>query len=223
MYCCFMSVLKTRLDKNTGKLNVYDADQTEEQKAIGLLLRHALDRKVELVRGDGTYEEFKICAELCMSSLIGKEFWRQNYSRVELSKYITIADEAIALLILENNVEEWIKQVETKETEKPAKKRRVTRYTGKGRNLDGRKKGWSLEGKERYNKIFDVIEKERKGEKSISREKDLIKDWGGCATEKELRWRAIGAANGKEEEIKKEMERIREEEKFVPRNSLNCN
>ena len=142
-----MSVLKTRLIRNTKDLDIFEKDQTDERKAIGLLIQRARDKKVEFIRTEGSYEELKLCAELCIGSVTSTDFWKQNYSRVPLSKFITVADEALTLLILENNVNEWIEQVEEKETENPSKKRRLTRYTGKGRKIDGTKKGWSLEGK----------------------------------------------------------------------------
>ena len=214
-----VKVLKTRLDDNTKKLNIYDPDQTDKDKAIGLLLQRAIDKKVEFVRSDGTYEELKLCAELCFSNVKARDFWKNNCRMVPLSKFVTVSDEALTLLILENNCEEWIAQVQLKETQNPAKKRRLTRYTGKGRKIDGTKKGWTLEGKKRFNEIFDVIITQRNLETSKSRESNLMKDWGGAAEEKSLRLRA-GATSKKEEEIQKEMDRIREEEMFVPRTSF---
>ena len=213
-------VLEHRVEKSTGKLNVYNQDLSEKDKAIGKVLRRAIDKKVEFFRTDSaTYEEFKVLAELCLSSVISSASWKANFSRVKLSNLLTVADEALALIVLENNVEEWIAQVEGKEQEKPSKKRKLTRYTGKGRKIDGTKKGWSMEGKRRYNLIFDEVVKNRNGEFSKSRETDLLKDWGNNAAEMDLRLRAV-AVNNKEEEIKREMERIREEENFVPRTSF---
>ena len=214
-----LKVLKKRVNETTKKLNIHEPDQTDKDKAIGLLLQRAIDKKVEFVRSEGSYEEFKLCAELCFSNVKTREFWKNNCSRVPVSKFITVADEALTLLILENNCEEWIAQVELKETQNPAKKRRLTRYTGKGRKVDGTKKGWTLEGKKRFNDIFDVIKNQRKLETSTSRESNMMKEWGGAAEEKSLRLRA-GATSNKEEEIQKEMDRIREEENFVPRYSF---
>ena len=205
--------------KNTKKLDIFDKDQTEDKKAIGLLIQRAKDKKVEFIRSEGEYEEMKLCTELCIASSVSHDMWRQNYSRVPISKFITVADEAITLLILENNVKEWVEQVEEKETQNPPKKRRLTRYTGKGRKIDGTKKGWSLEGKKRYNEIFDKILEDRRSESSKSREKSMMKDWGSAMSEKDLRMRASAAAT-RSDEVQKEMERIREEDQFVPRTSF---
>lgn len=204
------------MDRNSRKLDIFEPDQTDERAAIGHLLQRAKDKKVEYVRRDGTYQELKLFAEACLSAVMMNQVWKMNFVRVKISQFVTLEDEALALLILENNVEEWIEQAERKEGEKPAKKRRLTRYTGKGRKIDGTKKGWSLEGKERFNAIFDVLEKERKSETSKQREDNLMKDWGGERDDKDLKLRAAVVTDNAEQ-LKKEMERIREEEKFVPR------
>ena len=212
-------VIKHRFNEQSKKLDIFDGGQTEERGAIGKLLQRAKDSKLEYIRKDGTYHEMKIFVELCVSSVISYESWSLNCTRISLSNFVTMADEALALLILENNVKEWIEQVEKKEGEKPAKKRRLTKYTGMGRKIDGTKKGWSLEGKMRFNAIFDVVQRDRSSETSKQREENMMKDWGGERTEKDLRVRA-GAVTDNDEQLALEMKRMREEDLFVPRTCI---
>ena len=211
--------MKDKVDPDKNKLNVFEEHESEKDRAIGKLLRRAIDKKVEFYRTEGTYEEFKLMGEICLSSTIASSVWKTNHPKVKLSELLTVADEALALLVLENNVEEWIEQIEKREWVKPPKKRRLTRYTGKGQKIDGTRKGWSLEGKKRYNSIFDEIVGARKEVFSVDREKDLLKDWGGAMSEMDLRVRASANVTNREE-IEKEMSRIRDEESFVPRNSI---
>ena len=108
---------------------------------------------------------FKICAELCFPWMVNKQTWKNNHQHVTLSNIITIADEALALVILENNFLEWIELAKGNEIDK---KSRLTKYTHGGSNKDGTRKGWTLEGKLRFNKIFDETQVER--EKRVSKQ-----------------------------------------------------
>ena len=213
------SVIESRFDKTSRKLDIFDKDQTDERAAIGKLLQRAKDSKTEFVRTDGTYQEFKTFAELCISCVVRNDSWKLNFSRVNLNKFVTIEDECLAMLILENNAEEWIEQVENSEGNKPAKKRRLTKYTGKGRKVDGTKKGWTLEGKRRFNVMFDQVLKDRENVTSKQREENLMKDWSGEQTDRDLKLRA-GAVTNNEQELQEEMKRMREEDEFIPRCSI---
>ena len=77
-----------------------------------------------------------------------------------LKSLVTEADEALAAVILENNFEEWDMLARGLELDK---ENRQTRYTHGGKeDVEGPKKGWSLEGKQQYNTMFDAIAKLRK-------------------------------------------------------------
>ena len=88
-----------------------------------------------------------------------------NHSRVGIKTLTTVADEALVALILENNLEEWLVIVAGGEIQKHA---RLTLYTHGGKSGKATKKGWSLDGRKRYNTIHSEV-KEVRNEDSFSR------------------------------------------------------
>lgn len=132
---------------------------------ISDLIKCLDDGEIHKIRAKGNDEMFKICAELCFPWMVSKQAWKNNHQHVSLSSIITIADEALALVILENNFLEWIELAKGNEIDK---KSRLTKYTHGGSNRDGTRKGWTLEGKLRFNKIFDETQVER--EKRVSKQ-----------------------------------------------------
>ena len=88
-----------------------------------------------------------------------------------------------------------------------------TIYTSQGENKDGTKKGWTLDGKIRFNSIYDSIVLERNTNRSKELEKGLQEMW---------RAEAGQSKKGKEKSAGDEEEDVRraEEEAFVPRNGF---
>ena len=170
---------------------------------------------METIRTEGTYPELKLCADLCLSTMVEKNSWKINRGKIHLSSLMTVSDEAFALLVLENNIYEWMYQVEQTEVERAVKKRKLSRYTGKGQNIDGTTKGWSMEGKRRYNAIFDTVKDQRAMSKS--REEFLQNEWDRQDNESDIRRRVTKDSSKDEEVVRQEIKRIQEEERFIPR------
>ena len=80
-----------------------------------------------------------------------------------LSNWITVSDEAFAMLVGKNNIDRWIDMYRRDDK----KKSDVTpRYTngGKSQVQNGssqRCKGWTVEGTKRYGQLYCLVEKER--------------------------------------------------------------
>ena len=117
----------------------------DENDPLGKLIARLKEGTMDKLREDGTNEEFRICAELGFSPMVSKQKWKSNRMIVDLSAFLTIADEGFAFLCMENNIKEWIDLI-TK-GDQAQKKGTLTKYTGIQVNKDGTKKGWSLEGK----------------------------------------------------------------------------
>ncbi len=110
-------------------------------------------------------------------------FDRQVSVATNDSTLCTVSDEAFALLLLENSYSRWldIYQLQKGEvTPKRGQKRREfesdvpTKYTKGGivydktvKNNDP--KGWSAEGIQRYNELYDKVKKDRKANKSFTK------------------------------------------------------
>ena len=164
--------------------------------------------EIHEIRAKGNIEMFKICAELCFSAIANKQTWKNNHQHVALSNIITIADEALALVILENNFAEWIELTKGNEIDK---KRRLTKYTHGGQNGDSAKKGWTLEGKLRFNEIFDKTQKEREKRISKQMEARIRKRWYDEDPSNRKK------NNGKKLTLNEEQELEMREAQYVPR------
>ena len=54
---------------------------------------------------------FKLLSEVAFAPMISREKWKLNHTSVPISALLTVADEAFAMLTMENNVNEWIMQL----------------------------------------------------------------------------------------------------------------
>ena len=106
---------------------------------------------------------------------------------------LTLSDEALLLIVLENNYEEWIDKAKGIEINKAKRK---TKYTHGGQRNNGTRKGWSLEGRKRFNTIFTNVQVERGRAQSRLREDRLMKEWAP----KEKSTDSINDENGMNEE-----------------------
>ena len=121
------------------------------------IITRAENSTMEKLRTEGTYEEFRMCASLCLPACLNAKHWKRNKSSIVLSDFISISDEALAYIVLENNIEEWKDIAKGIEVRSRASKNRKTKYTHGGNNSNGTRKGWSVKGLKRFNEIFQEI------------------------------------------------------------------
>ena len=138
------------------------------------LLKCLEDGKIHKIRSIRNNEMFQLCAELCFPCMMSKQTWKNNHQHVPISSLITVADDALALLILENNYLEWMELAKGREIDKST---RLTKYTHGGTNSDGTKKGWTLQGKLRFNRVFDATQTERENSYSKQMESRIKMIW----------------------------------------------
>lgn len=184
----------------------------DEQSPIANIVTRLRSRTIEKLRREGNNEDFKVLCEIGFAPMVSKDTWKLNCMEVKVSTLLTVADEAFALVTMENNIEEWMQlEVHGKEL---VQKGALTRYTSQGTNKDGTKKGWTLEGKKRFNELYDAVILERRTKRSDSKETYVMAEW---KKEGGNRRKRLGDGNDDESTTQEE----REEEEFVPRNGFN--
>lgn len=161
------TVIKRHLNEN-NKLELDDGSVLSE------VLERLEKKKIQNFRTDGTYNEFKMIVSVAFPPMVSCKHWKRNRGELEVSNLLTVSDESLALIVLENNHEEWIDLAMGKELDK---KKRKTKYTHAGQRKDGTRKGWSLEGRKRFNMIFTAIKTKRDRAMSREREERLLKEW----------------------------------------------
>jgi len=134
------------------------------------------DRKVETMRSRVDNDTWKLCAELFLKETVDKSVVKANEVTKELSTYVTVWDEAFALLTVESNMKMWLTQVAgiPIDKEKGMELYVISGKAAKGKNT---KIGWTLEGKKRYNDICRGVTAEREKEASKQKERWLLKQW----------------------------------------------
>ena len=151
--------------------------------------------------------------------MVDRSKWRPNYKKKKFSEIITVSDEAFAILVMENNMSDWIEEARPRPKDaEPFKKGSLCRYTkpakkskrkGRGGKLSNINRGWSIEGRERYNKIYDFVKAQRESPQVAKKEKKMMEDWQENDDEDDEE----GSERMTEEEIK-----LKErEEAYVPR------
>ena len=176
-----------------------------------------MDKSVEKMRVTASNEDWKEYVEVCFTPVILKETFKRNKKNVRLGEYLTVYDEAFALVVMENNLEAWIAEglnwgVKTKEMEDL--KKYYNKGSTKSRSVGGMKRKWSVKGKKRFNEIVEVLEKQRNETESKEKEEWLKEIWCGGDGEGTDAIFLNGDGNDNDNDDSEN------EEEFVPRNGF---
>ncbi len=104
-----------------------------------------------------------LCNRL-MPSIVGSYKWKSNFRVERLSTFVTVTDEALTLLFLENSWEKW-KDMANTGNDKESSKHSVYSLSGKG-NGARKYQGWNQEGLERMNELVVAVKHDRKVDKN---------------------------------------------------------
>ena len=113
--------------------------------------------------------------EFFIAPVVGKIFYKDKRCEKLVSEFVSVSDEAFALLIFENNYETWCDMIKTKNTKKSGV---FCKYTNggspSGKNASSRQyQGWNAEGIKRFNVLFDLV----KGDREMSHARPFEEDF----------------------------------------------
>ena len=118
--------------------------------------------QVHLMRNDtsGMYFDF---IEYFISAVVGKIYYKENRCENLLSDFTTVSDEALAILIIENNIDTWRDMAKHNITKDSGVGCKYTNGgTSAGTKASSRRyQGWSADGIKQFNKIFDLVKLNR--------------------------------------------------------------
>ena len=77
-------------------------------KELKDIIAIAEEKNVDTMRQRLDTDAFQLYAEIFLKNTVQKRDWRLKHIRQNLRGFVTVADESLALIILENNVMEWI-------------------------------------------------------------------------------------------------------------------
>lgn len=209
VFTCSMIQQELKNELNKEKLSYEEYQDTDSP--LNKIIHRAINNSTHDIRKDANKEEFEEIAQVILKICVPDIVWRRNYLNLPLSKFITVADEAFALVCLENNVDEWIQNMFYK-NERTTKKGMLTKWTGLkgGEKLGGNKtRGWNVDGMRRYNDIYLSIKKLRKTKKSMTLETELL-------AKLKRNEGAVGSGNTDDMNSDDEEERRKADRKFKP-------
>ena len=124
-------------------------------------------------------KKFFLFVDTVLVSMLGKTKWKKKFLNKKLSRYSTIADEAVSLLIVENIAPDLLSILHREHSNTPIT---ISRKTSRAKFTKSRKDsrkgtqhGWSEEGIKRYNELFMETKKEREKDCAKELEGDLLK------------------------------------------------
>jgi hypothetical protein len=147
----------------TSHCFIYFPITTDYLKACNGIKKMTLTMSdILLLRQDnsGIYFDF---IEYFVSAVVGKTFYKVNKCQKLLSEFTTISDEALAILILENNFDTWCDMATKNITKNSLVLPKYTNGgTSTGENASTRRyQGWSNEGIKRFNEYHQLVKTDR--------------------------------------------------------------
>ena len=126
-------------------------------------------------------KNFFLFVDTAMVCTIGKTKWKKNYLGKGLSDFTTIADVALAMVIVENiapDLLELTKDTQGSITLMVSRKTSKAKFTkSRSDTRRGTQHGWSLEGVKRYNELFFEIQQRQRDDGAKPLEKELMQSF----------------------------------------------
>lgn len=183
------------------------------KQLMELLLRVSayrdLDKLLDELYGDD--DLFYMYLQYCVSSIITRTKWKHNKMYVQYHKFITVSDEALTLLFLDNNSTRYrdlsLNQISSGRNVPVAIPKYtlvngVTKFKGKGWNRDGKMRYMHLHQKLSNWRSQNSLRMEELGKMIIAKYNDTVVDLDGNNTRGELT---------RDMEIQKEQDQMWEE------------
>ena len=158
--------------------------RNEREKNLVIIVERIRGQTIHKLRLDGTLEVYKLYCELLYPVIVGKQKWKMNHCHIGIKTLTTVADEALVALLLENNIEEWVDLAKGGTINAMERK---TKYTHGGPGKNGTKKGWSLEGRQRYNTLHGEVKSIRNDRNVNITDESLKRLWSTVNIPRSLR------------------------------------
>ena len=136
-----------------------DLIDTVKKNMIDIVDMAAKGKTLENLRqkSDG-FELFDTFVSICLIHFTTSYNWRYNASSLAISDIFTPSDEALCILLLENNAADYV--IMSREQRKINRKEAKPKWT-KVESADKKFKGWDRRGIRRFNSIVHTIQKNR--------------------------------------------------------------
>ena len=147
---------------------------------------------VEFVKGDETGDEFKdirknenkvlfeTFVNMCLVTMKSVSEWRMKIYTTPLTNICTASDEAFAMIVFENHVDDYHLAMNSEDGEKKLERQKTSpRYTqaGSKKAVELKIVGWNKKGLKRFNELVKHLTKIRKETVPMEREVEIMKSY----------------------------------------------
>ena len=139
------------------------------------LLQLVETKDLEKWRDSENFDAFEVFVRYIIPPVVRKMLFRVRRTRMLVSQFVTIPDEAFAILILENNADKWKIFVEDERGLQSMNGKTMKPKFCSGSSKDSYMGNWSQEGIERFNILCDLVAEKRKQD-HIDDDERKIKD-----------------------------------------------
>jgi hypothetical protein len=129
-------------------------------------------KSFECMRSHPDEEYFEIFVDYCLNVFVSSQTWRYKAYNTPISKIFTPSDEAMAMLLLDNNARDLYMVHDRGQT--LPRKESYTKYTKPEKDSQERFQGWSKLGIQRYNELHQIVVIQRAQEASKDKEDSLL-------------------------------------------------
>ena len=161
--------------KESEQDNTEEARQakfSEWKKRMTKLVKFVDSGKYPDLRLDEDADLFRTFVEFCLVHFIKYTTWRYKCYNTPVSDIFTVSDEAMAMLLLENSVDD-LKYV-IRRGQKVPTKASMPRYTKVNEGSNEKFRGWHKNGIKRYNKFYRRIVANRLKRESMEKEDAIL-------------------------------------------------
>ena len=118
---------------------------------------------------------FRTFLEFCLIHFVSSTSWRWKAYNVPISEIFTPSDEAMAMLLLENSIEDL--RLISRRKEKILRRQSRSKYTKVELGSPEKFQGWHNKGIRRYNQLFRAVSEYRKRRESKDLEEALQQEF----------------------------------------------
>ena len=162
------------------------------------LIEKAQNGELDNIRVDIDEDLFRTFVNICLIALSNASVWRyKSYTNV-LSEIFTASDEALAMLMLENNAADLMYVYDNQKV--ISRKESRPKYTKGKDNKQDSFRGWHKKGILRYNELYTKIKNLRQRQTCLSRELALRDEYAKICGKLEGGMNGIGILSDSEDE-----------------------
>ena len=151
--------------------SIYLANRKDKlERMINECLQAEDNKKTKVLRENGNIENYLVFLDVCLIHFVESAIWKYKCYSNTVSETFSVSDEAMAMLIFENHLDDFQKIIAT--GQKVSRKFACPKFT-KSTNDSTKFHGWHISGVKRFNELVKFVKEHKASEESRQMEDDV--------------------------------------------------